>query len=64
MAVRIRLWSVPDRVIDAPVARSATDPTRMAVRADGRAAVTGRIGDVIELRDRQMRRKPRFTAVN
>jgi len=27
-------------VIDAPVARSATDPTRMTVRPDGRAAVT------------------------
>ena len=31
----------PRGVVDAPVGRSASDPTRMAVRADGRTAVTG-----------------------
>jgi 23S rRNA pseudouridine1911/1915/1917 synthase len=30
----------PDGIVDAPVGRSANDPTRMAVRADGRRAVT------------------------
>jgi 23S rRNA pseudouridine1911/1915/1917 synthase len=30
----------PDGVVDAPIGRSVSDPTRMSVRADGRRAVT------------------------